>query len=250
MHRSSVVARAPRVSTVITLAFAAVLLATAGLCAFSNPRAADAKSRLVVIDAGHQGRANMGSEPVGPGSSTRKPKVAGGTSGVATHKAESVINLQVAKRLKAQLEKRGIPVRMIRTSESVNIPNSTRAKTANSLGAALVVHLHCDSAGRSTKGLLVIVPATNRWTSPIVTSSARAGRSVQKYALAATGARNRGVSKRSDLVGFNYSKVPSVFVEMGLMSNSTEDRKLSTAAYQNKLAAGMANGIKAYLDGR
>jgi N-acetylmuramoyl-L-alanine amidase len=52
------------------------------------------------------------------------------------------------------------------------------------------------------------------------------------------------------LVGFNYSKVPSVFVEMGLMSNAAEDRKLATAAYQDKLAVGMANGIVAYLNGK
>jgi N-acetylmuramoyl-L-alanine amidase len=250
MYRSSAVARAPRASTVFTLALAAALLITAGLCVFAGPRSADAKARVIVIDAGHQGRANMGSEPIGPGSGTKKPKVAGGTSGVATHKPESLINLQVAKRLQAQLQKRGYKVVMIRTSENVNIPNSARAKTANAAGAALIIHLHCDSAGSSTKGLLVMVPAKNKWTGPILTSSARAGKNIQKYALAATGAKNRGISKRSDLVGFNYSKVPSVFVEMGLMSNSAEDRKLATAAYQDKLAAGMANGIKAYLDGK
>jgi N-acetylmuramoyl-L-alanine amidase len=50
-----------------------------------------------------------------------------------------------------------------------------------------------------------------------------------------------------DLSGFNWSQVPSVLVEMGLMSNSAEDRKLATASYQEELANGMANGIVKYL---
>jgi N-acetylmuramoyl-L-alanine amidase len=41
-----------------------------------------------------------------------------------------------------------------------------------------------------------------------------------------------------------------VLVEMGMMSNPTEDRKLATADYQRKLADGMANGIIAYLKTR
>jgi N-acetylmuramoyl-L-alanine amidase len=250
MNRSTIVVRVPRASSIVALVLAAALLAAAGFSALTHPAEAAGRTRVVVIDAGHQGRVNKGLEPVGPGSSTKKPKVAGGTSGVATHKPESLVNLQVAKRLATQLKKRGIKVIMIRTSENVNIPNSARAKTANAAHADLIIHLHCDSAGRSTKGLLVMVPAKNKWTGPILTRSARAGNAIQKFTLAATGAKNRGISKRGDLVGFNYSSVPSVFVEMGLMSNAAEDRKLSTPAYQDKLAVGMANGIKSYLAGK
>ncbi len=250
MIRSIRAVRIPRASSILTVVVAAALLATAGFSAFTHRADAASKTPVVVIDAGHQARGNSGLEPYGPGSKTRKPKVSSGTSGVATHKDESLINLQIAKRLKAQLESRGVKVIMIRTSQNVNIPNSARAKTANNAHADLIIHLHCDSAGSSTKGLMVMVPAKNKWTGPILTSSARLGKDVQKYALAATGAKNRGISKRSDLVGFNYSTVPSVFVEMGLMSNAAEDRKLSTVAYQDKLAVGMASGIKAYLAGK
>ena len=250
MSCSTRVVRAQRASGIVALVVAATLLVVVGFSVFTHPADAVSKTPVVVIDAGHQARGNSGLEPIGPGSKTRKPKVSSGTSGVATHKDESLINLQVAKRLKTQLEKRGVKVYMIRTSRNVNIANSTRAKTANAKRADLIIHLHCDSAGSSTKGLLVMVPARNKWTGPILTSSARLGKAVQKYALAATGAKNRGISKRSDLVGFNYSTVPSIFVEMGLMSNSTEDRKLSTAAYQDKLAVGMANGINAFLAGK
>ena len=248
MNRSSSAARAMCARSTIAVFVAAVLCLAVGFSAFAGT--AVAAPKVIVIDAGHQGRANLGLEPVGPGSKAKKPKVAGGATGVSTHKAESLVNLQVANRLAAQLKKRGFKVIMIRTSQNVNIPNSTRAKVANKAKAALIIHLHCDSAGSSTKGLLVIVPGKDKWTGPILTSSTRAGKAIQKFTLASTSARNRGISKRTDLVGFNYSTVPSVFVEMGLMSNPAEDKKLSTAAYQDKLAVGMANGIKAYVSGK
>ena len=62
----------------------------------------------------------------------------------------------------------------------------------------------------------------------------------------ATGANNRGISYRDDLTGTNWSKVPTVLVEMGEMSNKQEDYALSTPAYQEKMATGMANGIDNY----
>jgi len=53
---------------------------------------------------------------------------------------------------------------------------------------------------------------------------------------------------RSYLRGFNWSKVPSVLVEMGFMSNRAEDLKLGSSDYQQQLADGLAQGIVEYLD--
>jgi N-acetylmuramoyl-L-alanine amidase len=68
--------------------------------------------------------------------------------------------------------------------------------------------------------------------------------------IAASGAVDRGVVTRSDLSGFNWSAVPTVLVEMGFMSNASEDRALNTDAYQDKLARGLADGIVEYLRSR
>jgi N-acetylmuramoyl-L-alanine amidase len=207
---------------------------------------------VVVIDAGHQGRGNNTLEPIGPGSSTKKPAVASGTSGVATHVHESVVNLAVALRLRSALEARGIRVIMVRTSENVNIANSQRAKIANAAHAGLFIRLHCDGvAGHpGVSGLLTLVPAKNQWTGPIVSASARAGRDIHAATLASTGATDRGITPRSDMSGFNWSQVPSVIVEMGVMTNAAEDRSLSTAGYQQKLADGMAAGIARFATGK
>lgn len=217
------------------------------------PATAAAANRryVVVIDAGHQARGNNKPEPIGPGAKTKKPSVTSGAAGVSTHQLESAVNLKVAKRLRALLEARGVKVIMVRTSQNVNIPNSKRAQIANAAGADLLIRLHCDSVGnRTTRGLLTLVPAKNRWTGPIVAPSRRAGRAIHSATLASTGAKNRGITGRTDMSGFNWSKVPAVIVEMGVLSNPADDRKLATSAYQQKLANGIADGIMNYLSGK
>jgi len=206
---------------------------------------------VVVIDAGHQATADTRLEPIGPGASAKKAKVAGGASGVCAPHAESALNLAVALKLRDILRARGVHVVMIRTSQHVDIPNSQRAKIANRAHAALFIRLHCDGiSDGSIHGFATLVPGRNRWTGPIVPSSAKAGRLVQAAAVHATGAGNRGVTSRSDLSGFNWSKVPTVLCEMGFMSNRAEDRLLTQTSYQRKLANGIANGVISYLSAR
>jgi N-acetylmuramoyl-L-alanine amidase len=215
------------------------------------PVTADAGLGVVVIDAGHEGSPPSGSEPIGPGSSVTKPKVESGASGVATHVDESLRNLQVALVLQKVLQARGVKVVMVRTTQNVKIANSERAQIANKAHAGLFIRLHCDSGPSSVTGILTLEPGKNWYKDhPIVAKSAAAAKLIHKATLAATGAQDRGITPRSDLSGFNWSQVPSVLVEMGMMSNPGEDRKLGTAAYQQKLADGMANGIVSYLKSR
>ena len=213
---------------------------------FLLPRALFAAT--VVIDAGHQAHADSRLEPVGPGSSDMKPRMASGTAGVVTGAPESRINLEVALKLRSALQARGVNVFMIRTTEDVNISNAERAQIANANSAALFVRLHCDGVDDSSvHGLLMLRPGPTEWTGPIVTPSKTAAAMVGKAALSATGAHDRGTTARTDLSGFNWATVPAILVEMGVMSNAAEDRNLSSAGYQQSLADGMANGIAEYL---
>ena len=203
-------------------------------------------NKVIVIDPGHQGKGNNAKEAIGPGSSTKKAKVATGATGVSSGKPESQITLEIGLKLKQELESRGYTVIMTRTSQNVNISNRQRAKIGNQGDA--VIHLHCDSIDSSSvRGVHTIAPSKNNPYCPsIYNLSSSLARNVINQYCQATGIKNRGVDYRNDLTGINWSEVPSIYLEMGFISNSKEDQLLTDSSFQNKCAIGIANGIDAY----
>ena len=202
--------------------------------------------KVIVIDPGHQGKGNNATEAIGPGSSTKKAKVATGATGVSSGKPESQITLEIGIKLKQELESRGYKVIMTRTSQNVNISNQQRAKVGNQGDA--VIHLHCDSINSSSvRGAHTIAPSKNNLYCPsIYNLSSSLARNVINQYCQATGIKNRGVDYRNDLTGINWSQVPSIYLEMGFISNSKEDQLLTDSSFQNKCAIGIADGIDAY----
>ncbi len=206
------------------------------------------KHFVVCIDPGHQARANLDPEPVGPGSRETKPKVSGGATGVGTRIPEYEITLQIANRLKKRLEDAGVQVVMTRTKADVDISNAQRAAIANRAGADLFVRIHADgNPDADVAGISTLYPAKNRWTGPIAERSLLAAKSVQANAVSSTEAIDRGVVARTDITGFNHSKVPAILVECGFLSNAVEDKLLASARYQDRLADGIAAGVLSYL---
>jgi len=214
------------------------------------PTAEAARTPVVVIDAGHDLRGNSETEPIGPGSSTRKIKDGGGTRGVVSGLAEAELNMRVAARLRPLLERAGIRVVMTRTrTAGASMGNIARARIANRAGAGLFLRIHADgSTDPSARGSHTLHPALRSgWTDDIYAESKRAARVVQAEMVRALGFPDRGLQERSDFTGFNWAGVPVILVEMGFMTNRTDDRLLATAAYQLRAAVGLCRGTLRFL---
>ncbi|MGH3137109.1 MAG: N-acetylmuramoyl-L-alanine amidase family protein [Gaiellaceae bacterium] len=232
------------------LAICAVVAGALLALSASASSAASAPVPVVVLDPGHDLRANAATEPIGPGSSTRKIKDGGGTRGVVSGLAEAQLNLRVALRLRSLLEAAGIRVEMTRTKTAgVSIGNVARARVANEAKAALFLRIHADgSSDPSARGTHTLYPALRRsWTDDVYVASKRAARVVQAELVRAIAFPDRGLQERSDFTGFNWANVPVILVEMGFMTNATEDRLLDTKAYQQRAAVGLCRGTLRFL---
>ncbi len=193
--------------------------------------------RRVLIDPGHGGK--------DPGTQGRRSR-------------ERDVTLQVARRLQKELVAKGYQVALTR-SKDTDLALAGRSQKARSWKADISVSLHCNAAGpgvrgievfrvppvgaRSTYGLQRATAAVpgNAWDA----DNARLAYEVQRGAVAATGATDRGM-KNARFAVIKECPCPSVLVEMGFMSYAAEEANLSSAAYQDKLARGIASGISRY----
>ncbi|EJS51934.1 TPA: N-acetylmuramoyl-L-alanine amidase [Bacillus thuringiensis] len=203
---------------------------------------------LVVIDPGHQQKANLNLEPIGPGATTQKYKVTDGTTGVVTKKREAVLVLEMAFLLKEKLEAKGIQVLMTRTSQDVDISNKERATFANNHKANLFLRLHADgSENPNESGFAVLTPAEGSpYTKEIYAESLQISQMIVNKMRENQQVKVNGIKFRDDLSGFNWSKVPGVLLELGFMSNHEEDKKLSDPQYVNSLLQSVTDSVDAY----
>lgn len=199
----------------------------------------DLSGMVIVLDPGHQKKANNETEPLAPWSNEQKAKVSAGTSGVYTKRPEYEVNLEIGLMMRDYLESCGATVIMTRTTNDVNISNIERAMIAVNANADVFLRLHCDgSSDSSARGIGVFVCSRGELADKQVGWGNMLGRAL----ASATGSKYRGCNASTTYSGLNWAtSVPSFLLEMGFMSNADDDKLLSDPVYQKKLCSGVGD---------
>lgn len=220
------------------------------------------RARIVVLDPGHGGK-----DP-------------GAIGGSGTY--EKNITLAMGKELQTILQKRGYTVYLTRSTD-IFIPLRQRIKIAQKYKADLFMSIHADSAqNRQATGLSVYTlsdTASDQEAAALAERENKAdiiggidlGGNTKEVndiliSLSQTDTRNKSSKYASYLVremaktvklvknthrfaGFAVLKapdIPSALLEMGYLSNRTEEANLKRPAYRQRLANAAANAIDTY----
>ena len=245
------------ISLVVSLSciWAAVSAAAITMPVFADeagtPAAAALKNdHVVCLDPGHQSyEIDMSAqEPDGPGSSVMKAKATSGTQGTYTGIPEYALNLDVSLLLRDILEKRGYRVVMTRTDNETAISNSERAIMAGEEGAEIFVRIHANGENTHQQtGALALCPSgSNPYVASLSEKSERLSSCILDSYCKATGFMNLGVQYNDSMSGINWSTVPVTILEMGFMTNESDDTQMANVEFRQVMAAGIADGIDAY----
>lgn len=193
-----------------------------------------ADEKTILLDSGHGGR--------DPGK-------------VGVNKVlEKDLNLQIAKKVKACLEKKGYKVVMTReTDEGLSKPGAGSSKVSdmkqrvaliNQLEPPLAVSIHQNSYGESSvKGAQVFYYSHSK--------EGETAAKVMQEALKKLDAKNNRQAKANDTYYLlRKTKVPTIIVESGFLSNPEEALKLADEAYQNQIAEAVTEGVISYLNSK
>ncbi|MEU5216354.1 N-acetylmuramoyl-L-alanine amidase [Streptomyces sp. NPDC020807] len=224
--------------------------------------------RTVVVDPGH----NPGNfrhtreinEKVDIGTARKECDTTGTSTNATAARAaytEAAFTLDVSHRLRDLLTARGAKVVLTHDADRPFGPCiDERARIGNEARPDAVVSVHADGSAVGNRGFHVILPARVHSgaadTGAIVGPSRALGEDIADRFGRATGTKpsnyigsGTGLDVRSDLGGLNLSTVPKVFVECGNMRDPEDAALLSSAAWRQKAAQGLADGIESYLGG-
>ena len=215
-----------------------------------NQKQEEQPKHLIVIDAGHQARGNNEKEPIGPGSTTTKPKVASGTAGKWSGLNEYELTLQISLKLKEALLKENYQVIMVRETNNVNISNSERAKIANDSKCDAFIRIHANgSENTNVNGAMTICQtSSNPYNSNLYEQSKKLSNCILDKYTEKTGIKKERVWETDIMSGINWCQVPVTILELGYMSNQTEDLKLADVNFQTQMVEGIIDGINQYFE--
>jgi len=148
---------------------------------------------------------------------------------------EKDVNLAVAKRV-AELLKPIAEVKLTRTKD-IAVSLKDRAAIANSFGCDYFISVHSNSfTDRKVGGV-------ETWAYAKGGQGEKLAKAVQPELVKATGFANRGVKFNTAFAVLRNTKAPAILTETGFVSNPAEEKLLKTAAFREKIAKAIAQGV-------
>lgn len=146
---------------------------------------------------------------------------------------ESVLALQISKKLRKSLEDHNIICFTSRESENDILTKSERCQRANTLKVDLFVSIHINSFKEEHANGIEVWYYDNK----------DFAKSICDKMCLHTKATNRGAKQNQSFEVLNSTKMLAVLVECGFISNKDECNKLSNETYQDKLVQGITEAI-------
>jgi N-acetylmuramoyl-L-alanine amidase len=157
---------------------------------------------------------------------------------------EKDVNLDVALSLGKLLEKQNVQVVYTRTADSVtwNSVNEMQERTniSNNAKADLFVTISCNSYdSETTNGIETFYLKGN-------VKGKQLAEYIQAQLVSKTSALDRG-TKECDYNSLKLSNAPGAAATIGFITNKSEENKLRTSEYKDKLALAFAEAVKKYI---
>jgi N-acetylmuramoyl-L-alanine amidase len=179
-------------------------------------------SKKIVLDPGHGGEDSPGCEYGGI--------------------LERELTLELSFLIRDELVKRGYTVVMTRETDKT-VTLKQRTKKANRSNADLLISIHLNAFEEPD------VSGIETWYNPETNSFNYAlAQCIQQATTAVTKGKDRGIYPNTSFVLIREVQIPSCLIEVGYLSNAEERAKLSTEAYREKIAQGIAEGVEQYYE--
>lgn len=176
------------------------------------------QNRIIALDPGHGG-----SDP----------------GAVANGLREKDINLGIAKELEKMLLDKSAKPFLTRTNDTF-IELSQRAKMANDRNADIFISIHANAATPAANGV------ETYWNDTYSAAESRAlAQHINRHLKNELGMNDRGV-KEARFAVIRQSRMPSVLVEVGFITNSGDAAKMKKPDFNEKAARAILKGIEDY----
>jgi N-acetylmuramoyl-L-alanine amidase len=171
----------------------------------------------IVLDAGHGGK-DTGAISI-------------------TKKREKDFNLAMVLKIQKLLQKEPLIQLVMTRQDDTFVELNDRAAIANNAGATLFVSVHGNSYMKTSNGI-----ETYYYNDQSLTLA----QTIHPYIVDSTGFANKKVRKEKFRV-ISATQMPAILLELGYLSNPTEEAEMYKEEFQKRVAAAVVKGIKDYL---